>query len=705
MIQEFDMPARWRSFLTEYLSEEIHGLAVMWPRKQSLEASFHVLETFDSKFALDILARPDKHLDAANTALRLLLQESGSDHLAFVRVVGLPSDHSPDIRDLRSDHIGGMVGLDSVVIKISGVRPRIHEAVFRCELCNHRQFIRQPNEQVLIEPIECPEVQGGCGRPKRDTRFFLKEQESTMINSQFIEIQEPPEKLRGGTQPQRLLAIAEHDVAGVLNPGDRVKVNGELFVRSQRKAGRETPIFDIFLNVISLERQNIPLEEVNISPEDENLIKEISRREDLYDMMCGSIAPSIFGFPRIKESLLLQLFGGVARKNVDGKRNRGDIHILLMGDPGVAKSELLNYMSELSPRGRFTSGMSASAAGLTAAAVQDSTADGRWTLEAGALALADQGLAAIDEFDKMTQNDRSSMHEAMEQQRISVSKAGINATLSTRCSVLAAANPKDGRFNSLSERPFTAQVNLGPPLLSRFDVIWLITDTPIEEVDRRIASHIISNRLSGISEQRIEEGLEQDPSARFFASGISKDHDGSDTLSQDIFRKYVAFAKRNINPTMEEDARRLLTDFYVETRSKSGLSQDSVSITARAMEALIRLAEASARVRLSEEATIEDAERAIRLTKNWRHRLMGENYDETTLQSGVKTTKRSKAQEILRFIIEESSTTQQPVPLAKVLNYCEEKGFSTNDVEDLIERMIQDGKLWQPSTHGNYMPC
>ena len=208
-----------------------------------------------------------------------------------------------------------------------------------------------------------------------------------------------------------------------------------------------------------MERQNIPLEEVNISPEDENLIKEISRREDLYDMMCGSIAPSIFGFPRIKESLLLQLFGGVARKNVDGKRNRGDIHILLMGDPGVAKSELLNYMSELSPRGRFTSGMSASAAGLTAAAVQDSTADGRWTLEAGALALADQGLAAIDEFDKMTQSDRSSMHEAMEQQRISVSKAGINATLSTRCSVLAAANPKDGRFNSLSERPFTAPVS------------------------------------------------------------------------------------------------------------------------------------------------------------------------------------------------------------------------------------------------------
>ena len=177
-----------------------------------------------------------------------------------------------------------------------------------------------------------------------------------------------------------------------------------------------------------------------------------------------------------------------------------------MGDPGVAKSQLLHYMSTISPRGRFASGQSASAAGLTAAAVQDAAADGRWTLEAGALVLADLGLAAIDEFDKMNTADRSSMHEAMEQQSISISKAGINASLRTRCAVLAAANPTSGRFQPISDAPFTSQINLAPPLISRFDIIWLMTDTPNENDDQKIASHIIDNRLKGSSELLVKEG-------------------------------------------------------------------------------------------------------------------------------------------------------------------------------------------------------
>jgi len=704
MIQEFDMPARWRSFLEEYKSEDVHALAMMWPKSQSIEVPFHLIETFDSKFAVDILARPDKHLDAANTAVRQLLQESGNDLMAFVRVVGLPSDHSPKIRELRSDHIGRLIGLDSIVTKISGVRPRIHEAVFLCGVCKHRQYIPQPNEQELIEPIECPGHEGGCGRKKRETRFFLDEKKSKMINNQFIEIQEPPEKLRGGIQPQRLLAVAEHDVAGIINPGDRVKVNGELFVRSQRKAGRDTPIFDIFLRVVSLERQNIPLEEVNIDPDEEIKIRELSKREDIYDILRRSIAPSIFGMDHIKETLMLQLFGGVARKNADGKRNRGDIHILLMGDPGVAKSELLNYMSILSPRGRFTSGMSTSAAGLTAAAVQDSTADGRWTLEAGALALADQGLAAIDEFDKMSENDRSSMHEAMEQQRISVSKAGINAILSTRCAVLAAANPKLGKFEK-NGPPFTSQVNLGPPLLSRFDVIWLITDEADAELDRRIASHIIANRLAGVSEQRIEEGLDADPTSTADEGGFAKTHDGSEALGHELFRKYVAYAKRNVNPVMEDDVRQKISDYYVSTRTKAGNSRDSVSITARALEALVRLAEASARIRLSEFVTIEDANKSIRLTKHWRHGLMGDDYDETTIHSGTSPDKRNKIIEIRRFVTDEYNLTGNNVSMAAILNFCEQNNFPTHNLEDVLDHLVmKDASLYRPR-HGEFGPA
>ena len=525
--------------------------------------------------------------------------------------------------------------------------PRTYEGVFICAACGHSSRVNQPNEQELVEPIECFEIDGGCGRKKNQTKFVQRVEESILIDTQFIELQEPPENLRGGVQPERILCIAEHDIAGQLNPGDRVTANGMLFVRSQRKSGKDTPIFDIFMRIHSIQRENIPLEEIQISEDEEREIKELARRDDIHDLLTKSIAPSIFGMTRQKESLMLQLFGGVASKAKDGTRLRGDIHILLMGDPGVAKSQLLSYMSQISPRGRFTSGMSASAAGLTAAAVQDSAADGRWTLEAGALALADLGLAAIDEFDKMNENDRSSMHEAMEQQRISVSKAGINATLSTRCAILAAANPKAGRFQSVSEVPFTQQINLKPALISRFDVIWLLTDQPAADHDSQIANHIMSNRAESTPEILIEQGSEVDPSK-------SASHEGLDSskgiVNRELIRKYVAYAKRTIHPRLTEEAREALREFYVETRRKGGESHDSIAISARAIEGLYRLAQASARVRLSDVATIEDAERSVRLTRFWRHELMGENFDETTLQSGKKATTRNRERTLLEIV-------------------------------------------------------
>ena len=521
-IQEFDLPARWRTLLLENYSEAIHNLEVTWPDVQSLEGSYRDIESFDPDFALSIIEEPENNTQAANQALGLLLSELGAPRIvAFVRIIELPPDSHRTVRQLRSEDLGSMISVDAIATKIGKVLPRTYEGVFVCAACGHSSHINQPNEQELVEPIECVEIDGGCGRKKNQTKFVQRVEESILIDPQFIELQEPPENLRGGVQPERILCIAEHDIAGQLNPGDRVTANGMLFVRSQRKSGKDTPIFDIFMRIHSIQRENIPLEEIQISEEEEREIKELARRDDIHDLLTKSIAPSIFGMPRQKESLMLQLFGGVASKAKDGTRLRGDIHILLMGDPGVAKSQLLSYMSQISPLCRFTSGMSASAAGLTAAAVQDSAADGRWTLEAGALALADLGLAAIDEFDKMNENDRSSMHEAMEQQRISVSKAGINATLSTRCAILAAANPKAGRFPSVSEVPFTQQINLKPALISRFDVIWLMTDQPAAEHDKLIAEHIMSNRAESTPEILIEQGSEVDPSKAAKYEGVA----------------------------------------------------------------------------------------------------------------------------------------------------------------------------------------
>jgi len=702
-IQEFDLPARWRSFLVDNYSEAIHNLEVSWPDVQSLEVSYRDIESFDPDFALSIVEEPENNTQAANQALSLLLAELGAPRIiSFVRIINLPSDTSRSVRQLRSEDLGSMFSVEAIATKIGKVLPRTYEGVFICIACGHSISVPQPNEQELIEPIECFEIDGGCGRRKGQTRFVQRVEESILINTQFIELQEPPENLRGGVQPERILCIAEHDLAGKLNPGDRVTANGMLFVRSQRKSGKETPIFDIFLRIHSIERDSIPFEEIQISDEEESQIKELARNENIHDILTKSIAPSIFGMQRQKESLMLQLFGGVASKAKDGTRLRGDIHILLMGDPGVAKSQLLSYMSQISPRGRFTSGMSASAAGLTAAAVQDSAAEGRWTLEAGALALADQGLAAIDEFDKMNDNDRSSMHEAMEQQRISVSKAGINATLSTRCAILAAANPHpNGRFEPLSEKPFTKQVNLKPALISRFDVIWLLTDEAKADYDAMIANHIMKNRSEATAEILIDQGSEVDPSKAANASDIDLKEG---MINRDLIRKYVAYAKRTIHPKLTDEAQEALSKFYVETRRKGGESNDSISISARAIEGLYRLAQASARVRLSQEATMEDAERAIRITKTWRYELMGEDFDETTIHSGKKATARNRERIIIEIVRRIHLETGEVVQLADVLTEAGRNEISREVAEDLIDALCRDGRLMRPSGYDTLQP-
>ncbi|MCH1480607.1 MAG: minichromosome maintenance protein MCM [Candidatus Poseidoniaceae archaeon] len=699
MLQEFDLAARWTSMIQDLYAEAVHNLAQKWPDEQSLEVSYRLIEGFDDDFAQNIIAKPDLHFQAANQALRQFLQDEGHTSMyPFVRIVHLPSDQVRTVSQLRADDISMMLSIDAIATKISGVRPRIYSASFLCGSCGHVTDVKQPNEQELVEPIECSQIDGGCGRPKRQTRFILQEDESILINSQFIELQESPEQLKGGIQPERIICIGEHDIAGKLNPGDRVKANGVLFIRSQRKGGKDTPVFDIFLRIHSLERQNVPLEEISITEDEELEIKELASRSDIYDLFSQSIAPSIFGMSRVKESLMLQLFGGVARLNPDGTRNRGDIHILLMGDPGVAKSQLLDYMSKISPRGQFTSGQSASAAGLTAAAVQDSAADGRWTLEAGALVLADLGLAAIDEFDKMNETDRSSMHEAMEQQTISISKAGINASLRTRCAVLAAANPKSGKFEPVSDIPFTAQINLAPPLVSRFDIIWLLTDIAEQEKDAKIARHIINNRLLGTSELLVNQGSAPDPSKKSSA-GMKKSQEGDEILSKDLIRKYIAYSKRSIHPKLEEEARNRIVAFYVETRKKGGESSDSVSITARSLEAVARMAEASARIRLADIATVEDVERAIRLTRTWRNELMGENFDETALHTGKKAGARNSERILLDIIgdLQAASTDNIKVAsLIDIFNEAQSHNIDRTKVEDMIEKMIREGRLMRP---------
>ena len=387
--------------------------------------------------------------------------------------------------------MGSFIAVEGLVKKITEVRPKLEVAAFQCQKCGAVIRIEQ-DEDILKEPSECYEDQGGCGRV---SSFKLSTTLSTFIDSQKIEIQENPEGLRGGAQPERISVYLEDDLVGGVAPGDRVIVNGILQSVARHRGAFRLTSFDKTMNAVSIESQEFAFEEVEVTKEDEKKILKISKDPGIYDKMRQSIAPTIYGLDIEKDALVLQLFGGIAKEMPDGTRTRGDIHTLLVGDPGTAKSQMLSYMAKLAPRSVYASGKASSAAGLTAAAVRDDFGEGHWTLEAGALVLADKGLACIDEIDKMEETDRSSLHQAMEQQEISVAKAGINATLKTRCAVLAAANPKLGRFDEFM--PMHEQINMPPALLSRFDLIFSILDKPNRKTDIDLAAHILQSHKGG----------------------------------------------------------------------------------------------------------------------------------------------------------------------------------------------------------------
>ncbi len=394
-------------------------------------------------------------------------------------------------RELRSDHIGKLLAIDGLVRTATEVRPKIVSAAFQCQRCGFTFFKEQTGNKFEDQNLKCMNQACDRGGP-----FKLMLAQSKFVDAQKIRVQESPEELRGGQQPQTLDVELEDDLAGKIFPGDRVIVNGVLksYQRSNPQQGKST-YFDLFHKGISVEMKDQEFEEIEISQEDEEMILEMSRDPEIYEKIRKSIAPSIYGYEDVKEALGLQLVSGFEKNLPDGARIRGDIHILLVGDPGIAKSQLLRYMIKISPRGIYTSGKSSTSAGLTATAVKDELGDGRWTIEAGALVLADKGIAAIDEMDKMNNEDKSALHEAMEQQTISVAKAGVMATLKSRCSLLAAANPKLGRFDKYE--PIAPQINLTPALMSRFDLIFVLTDDPDTKRDSAIAQHILKSNFAG----------------------------------------------------------------------------------------------------------------------------------------------------------------------------------------------------------------
>ncbi|GAA0667879.1 minichromosome maintenance protein MCM [Natronoarchaeum mannanilyticum] len=679
----------FEQFYRNYYRDEIGQLAQNYPGEQrSLHVDWQDLYKYDPDLADDYLSQPEQLQEYAEEALRIYdLPVDVSLGRAHVRVHNLPE--TTEIREIRSRHVGQLLAVQGIIRKATDVRPKIEEAAFECQRCGTLTYIPQSSGDFQ-EPHECQ----GC---ERQGPFNINFDQSEFVDAQRLRVQESPEGLRGGETPQSVDVTIEDDVTGQVTPGDHVTVTGVLHLQQQGSDQEKSPIFDVYMEGVSVEIEDEEFEDMEITEEEKAEIVELSQDPDIYEKMIASMAPSIYGYDQEKLAIILQLFSGVTKHLPDGSRIRGDLHMLLIGDPGTGKSQLLQYVREISPRSVYTSGKGSSAAGLTAAAVRDDFGDGQqWTLEAGALVLADKGIAAVDELDKMDASDRSAMHEGLEQQSISVSKAGINATLKSRCSLLGAANPKYGRFDQYE--PIGEQIDLEPALISRFDLIFTVTDQPDEEEDARLAEHIIQTNFAGeLNTQRNEMATPDVTREQVDAQTEQVEP----AIDADLLRKYVAHAKSNVFPTMTEEARDAIQQFYVDLRSKGTDEDAPVPVTARKLEALVRLAEASARVRLSDTVEAQDAERVIEIVRSCLQDIGVDpetgQFDADVVETGQSKTQRDRIKNIKQLIADVEEDYEDGAPVDVVMDRVDEIGMDQTKAEREIEKLKQKGEVYEPN--------
>lgn len=695
-----DRSEEWAAFLKEKYKSDLKKIGREYPYTKSLTISYDALEghgKIGTILADELLEDPGKTLEDVRDAIRsegLISKKSkdGDDvseeiiNSINIRFVHLP--RKTQIRDIRAEHINKFISVDGIIRRVTEVRPRLVEGAFRC--ANGHITKKAQDYGTFTEPDMCGNAE--CTQKKLELVPGL----STFIDSQKLRIQEMPEGLRGGEQPQNIDIDVVDDICGVVSPGDRVIINGILRSVQRTVSGQKSTVFDLFIECNSIEISVKEFEEVNISEEDEAIIKDIASDPGVYGKIARSIAPTIYGNDDVKEAIVLQMFGGIAKEMPDGSNLRGDIHVLLVGDPGIAKSQLLQYVIKLAPRGIYTSGKSASSAGLTAAAVKDDLGDGRWTLEAGALVLADKGIAAVDEMDKMQKDDRSSLHEAMEQQSVSIAKAGINATLKTRCSLLGAANPRLGRFDEYAS--MSEQINMPPSLLSRFDLIFIMKDKPDTTRDRNIANHILKSHMAGEKIMRHKKypipGADDDYFKRELAPVTPE-------IDAVLLRKYLAYAKRNCYPTMSDEAKEILIKYYEGLRGAAADSSKPVPVTARQLEALVRLGEASARVRLADVIEAHDAKRVVKIVDTCLKQVA---YDPATgafdidrIETGVSKSSRDMIRVLRETIRTLSDISGGSAKLDAVIETMEKQhGYKKEEVEAAIDRMKREGVLIAP---------
>ena len=501
-----------------------------------------------------------------------------------------------NIREINSSTIHELVVISGIIISASKSSIKMKKCALQCRNCGHMKFINvQSGFSSFKIPRQCDNSKlVGEQREKCPLDSYITVPEkSQYIDVQTLKIQEAPELIPVGEIPRSYMLYCDRTLVNKVTPGTRVTVIGIQCV-DERETDKRINDRSSYIKVIQFQHENKKTgrQTFNFTEEDQRKFNLFAKTDKIYEKIARSIAPGIFGSDDIKKAIACLLFGGCRKRLNGGVMLRGDINILLLGDPSTAKSQFLKFVERVAPIAVYTSGKGSSAAGLTASIIRDSSS-GEFQLEGGAMVLADGGIVCIDEFDKMRAQDRVAIHEAMEQQTISVAKAGITTTLNSRASVLAAANPIYGHIDDL--KTTQEQIDFQTTILSRFDCIFLVRDIHNKERDEKMAHHIVDISASNKITTKKEEG----------------------EISIDDLKKYIAYARMNCTPKLNEESAKALQNYYIEDRKKYNENKskkgNDIPVTVRQLEAIIRLSEAISKMSLSNIVTRKDVDEAHRL--------------------------------------------------------------------------------------------